>query len=92
MISALLPLRWRWRECGIAFQPDVDVIVIELLRPEHSGERLALHIARVCGKTLGNDLRIELIGFGNSLVENRLKRLVQHPRRGLLVGEAQAET
>ena len=65
--------------------------MIKLLRPEHPRQGLALHVARVRGKTLGNDLRIEFIGLRNPLIEGRLKLLVQQIRGGLLRCEAQAK-
>ena len=40
-------LRRRWRLQRVAFEPAADVEPIELLRPQHAGQRLALHQPRV---------------------------------------------
>jgi hypothetical protein len=37
----------RWRTFRVAFDPLGDVVVKELFRPDHAGEGLALHVARV---------------------------------------------
>ena len=62
-VAAVQALRRRRRLRRIAEQPAPHVVVVELLRPQHPGERLPLHHARV---GIGDALlqrRVELIGL-----------------------------
>jgi len=47
MVAPVLPFRRRGRLAGVAVKPLRNVEVVELLIPEHPGERLALHSAHV---------------------------------------------
>jgi len=47
----------------IALQPVVDVEVIELLRPQQAGERLALDQPRIAVEPRVVDLVVELVGL-----------------------------
>jgi hypothetical protein len=42
-------------------EPVADHVVVELLRPEHSRERLAHHVSRVVSEASGDDRRVELV-------------------------------
>ena len=65
-IPALPALAWRLRLRRIAGKPVVNVVVIELLRPQQAGVGLSLHQALVLGEMRPLDGRIELVGFGKS--------------------------
>jgi hypothetical protein len=60
----------RPRPRGIAVQPFLDLVVVELLAPQHARERLALHTALI----LRHVLRAEL-----GVVEGIRLRLPQRP-------------
>ena len=53
MIAPGLAGRVGRRLHGIAAQPFVDVIVIELLGPQHAGQRLALYVPLVSVSAAG---------------------------------------
>src|SRR3954447_24805480 len=60
---------WRWPSGGgglgrVAVEPGRDVVVEELLAPDHPGEGLPLHGAGVRVGDLGLERRVELVGFG----------------------------
>src|SRR5215469_13906202 len=57
-----MPLRRR-RLTRIPFEPCVHVIVIELLAPDHPGESLPLHEARVFVRLVLLKAGVKLIGF-----------------------------
>src|SRR6267378_2714191 len=59
----------RRRLPGIALQPGSDVVVIALLRPKHSCERLAQYVARVARALLRETVGVELICFFAPQVE-----------------------
>lgn len=42
-VAGFAPFRGRRRLRGVAVQPFRDIVVVELLRPDHSGQSLALH-------------------------------------------------
>ena len=55
---------WRRRRiAGIAVQPLFDHVVIELLRPQESGEALAHYVFGVGRESLRNDGGVEFVGF-----------------------------
>src|SRR5207245_6780574 len=54
------------RARGIALDPAPDIVVIELLRPEESGERLPHHTLRVVGELLRDHRGVELVGLVRS--------------------------
>ena len=63
MVAALAALRRRWRIAGIAFQPILDDVVIELLGPQHSGKALAHDVLRIWREILRDDRRVEFVSF-----------------------------
>ena len=84
MMSALLRCRqsalrpcWRAgrrrRLQRVAVQPLRDVEVIELLGPDHAGERLALHEARVRIGDVLLQRGVELVGLGPAPREDRVE-------------------
>ncbi len=56
----------------VAVQPFVDVEQVDLLGPEHSGERLTLHRAFIRRRPRRVNRCIELIGFGSAAREDLL--------------------
>ena len=48
----------------VAVEPGGDVVVVELLAPQHPGERLAHHQRLVRGRGVGRQVGVELVGFG----------------------------
>ena len=63
VIATLVPLLGRRRVAGIALQPVLDDVVIELLGPEHSGKALAHHVLLVGRQVLRNDGRVKFVGL-----------------------------
>src|SRR5579863_7521798 len=57
----------------ITLQPFGDVKVKELLVPDHSGERLALHCTRIRALDTLLQLIVELVALANSVLEHPLK-------------------
>src|ERR1700741_1020425 len=54
---------WRWREDRIALKPLLDDVMVKLLAPKHSCERLALDRAMLFAQTAGCECRIKFISF-----------------------------
>ena len=66
-VAAVPPLRRRRRLAGVAVQPAGNVVVVELLVPQHAGERLS-HDRRFIGRCRGRrQLGVELVGLVPSL-------------------------
>ena len=70
MIAAVATLRRRRRIAGIAFQPFLDYVVIELLRPQHPGKALAHDVLRIGGEILRESRCVEFVGFALALRED----------------------
>ena len=70
VVAPVDPLGRRRRRPGIALEPVADHIVIELLRPQHAGERLPHHVAGVRRQVGRNHGRVELVGFANPFGED----------------------
>ena len=63
----------RWRVCaGIALEPLLDVVVVELFRPQHPGERLPLHVPLVGAEPGAMHGVVELLRFVAALREGVL--------------------
>src|SRR4051794_34164317 len=72
MIAAA-PAQWRRRRLiRIALQPIGDDVMIELLRPQHPGERLPHYVAAVGRKVLWYHLLIEFVSFMNPIVKDSI--------------------
>jgi hypothetical protein len=73
----------------VAVEPDVDVVEVNLLRPEHPGERLPLHAPLVLGGVGRVKFGVELVG----LAAPRLDDLVGAAERvfQLLIRQPQLE-
>src|SRR3979490_1896119 len=69
VVAPLFAFGWRRRLPGISLQPGSDVVVIALLRPKHSCERLAQDVARVARALLWETVGVELICFFAPQVE-----------------------
>ena len=68
-VAAARSTGWRSRLGRIARQPAPDVEAEELLRPEHAGERLPLHVALVGTVDALLQRRVKLVGLATALVE-----------------------
>ena len=79
----------RRRLRGIALEPLVHHVVIKLLGPQQSRERLPLHAAAVFGKSCGRE-GIKLVGFADALGEQSVE-IVNQARRFGPLGEAHAD-
>ena len=66
----------------IAVEPAADVVVVELLRPEHPAERLAGDEPLVLRDVCGNDLGVELVGLPLARGHDRVE-VVQPPGRSV---------
>ena len=85
-IARVLPFVGRRRARVVAVEPDVDVVQVALLRPEHAGERLALDVLLFVRRFRRMDARVEVVGFRAPLrddgvdVDRRIAlRLQRHP-------------
>ncbi len=67
-------LRRRRRLRRVAVEPALDVVAVELLAPDHPGERLAGDQALVVVDTGRDHLGVELVGLSASLVEDLVER------------------
>src|SRR6266404_2885152 len=72
----------RSRSGRIALQPCVDVIVVELLRPEQSGKSLPLDRLCILRQRFRDALRVEIISLGDALSEYMIKRGTKAVFRG----------
>src|SRR5712664_2754866 len=63
MVAPFFAFGRRRRLPGISLQPGSDIVVIALLRPKHSCERLAQNVARVARALLRETVGVELICF-----------------------------
>ena len=87
-IAAVTALARRRRLPGIAIQPLGNIVVEELLAPDHAGESLALHVPSVRIGDFGLEAGIELVGFAAALLEDLVEAAEVRGRR---VAELQAE-
>ena len=63
---------------GIALiQPDVEVVIVVLLAPEHPGQRLAHHAGLVFAGGRRRDRGVELVGLGATLAQHGLEVVAQ---------------
>ena len=65
-VAAGLPLGRRRRLARVAAQPFAHVEVVELLGPEHAGQRLPVHPFLLLAQTGRLDSGVELAGIGYS--------------------------
>ena len=72
-VAAAPALGGRRRLRGVALEPSPDVVVVELLGPEETAERLAHHELAVVGQGVGNDRRVERVGLGQAAGEERIE-------------------
>jgi hypothetical protein len=80
-VPALTTVGGRRRLPGISVEPLPDFVVVELLRPEQAGERLARDVVRVGRKRVRQHAGVELICLPPARVEHA--REVSTQRRGL---------
>ena len=62
-VAALEPRGRRARLGRVAVEPALDVVVVELLAPQHSGEGLTHHVRLVVGHAGRRQLGVELVGL-----------------------------
>ena len=69
------------RMTPVLAQPALQVEVVELLAPEHSRQRLAVHAALILRQRPGRDPLVELIGVGDPALEDLLETAegILHP-------------
>src|SRR5579862_4761968 len=85
-VAAVETFFGRWRTGGIAFQPDLNVVVVELLGPQHAGIRLAHDVFGVAGKVIGNAGSVEFVGFGFAKVEEAIEASSKVVGAGRILG------
>ena len=68
----------------VLLQPAVEVEVVELLRPQHPRERLAVDAPLVLAERAGRDPLVELVRVEEPLPERLLERGPERPRRRAL--------
>ncbi len=75
----------------IAVEPAPDVVLVELLGPEHSRERLPHHVLLVGRQPPRNDRGVELVGLGAAQRQRAVELRAQRIAAGRLdVGQPQA--
>ena len=57
----------------VLFEPPVDVVVVELLGPEHAGDRLAHHVGRIVIQRSRDDRGVELVRLLQALGKERVE-------------------
>jgi hypothetical protein len=81
-VPAAPPLGGRRRHPRIALQPRPHDVLVELLRPQRPGQRLAHDAAFVFGQVVRHDCRVEPIGLVAAPVEDGAELVVQAGTRG----------
>ena len=66
-VAAVSPLGRRWRLGRVAVEPPGHVVVVELLAPQHPGERLTHHSTFVGRRRGRGELGVELVRLGAPL-------------------------
>jgi hypothetical protein len=66
---------------SVLLEPPVDVVVVELLGPQHPGQRLAHHAGRVGVEGSRDDRGVELVRFLPALVHQRVEATPERPFR-----------
>ena len=66
VVAPTLPARGRRGLGRVALQPSTDVVVVELLRPQEAGERLALYAPLVLVEACRLEFAVELVGVGKT--------------------------
>ena len=90
VVAAFAALRGWGRIAGVALQPIVDDIVIELLRPQHARKTLTHDVLCIRRKILRNNRAIEFVGFALAESNRRIEA-----GKGILafeIGVGQAQT
>ena len=77
VVAPAVSLRRRRRRRRIALQPVAHHVVIKLLGPEHSGERLPHDVAGVRREAGRDHAGVELIGLANSIGENLVEAVAE---------------
>ncbi len=76
-VASFLSRRTGRHAVGIAVEPGVDGVVIELFRPQQSCVGLPHDLASVVRQGCGNPLGVELVGLANPLLEAAIERIVK---------------
>ena len=77
----------RRRLAGIAFEPVLDHVVVELLRPEQAGVRLPADAAVVVRRAGRDAAPIELVGLAGPVRKHAVEVRAEGLARGLFLGE-----
>ena len=76
-VSTGLPLVGRGRLAGVAVEPGVQGVVVELSRPQQAGVRLAGHASGFVVEVLRDQVGVERVGLGDAPVEDLIETLVE---------------
>src|SRR5262249_6263914 len=68
-----LALRWWWRPRRVAIEPEIDAVVIELLRPEQPRIRLPLNEPLVLRQSGRPNRPAELLCLGDPILEDTVE-------------------
>ena len=82
VVPAIIPARAPGllvRMRAALFEPSVDVVVVELLGPQHAGEGLAHHVGRISIQRGGDYVGIEFVCFLSPGLHDRVKGAAKHP-------------
>src|SRR4029079_6398431 len=83
VVATFQPFTWWWRIRRITPEPLVNVIVIGLLTPDHTGISLALDHFQFAALQVLLELCIKTVGFSDSCLENFIESTesIRHSRR-----------
>ena len=84
-IAPGLPRRRRGRLGRIAVEPAGDVVVIELLAPDHAGERLAHDRGLVVGRASRAERGVVLVGLARAVGERAIEARAEVGRGALIL-------
>src|SRR3954451_23892794 len=90
-VASLLATSWRWRSRRVTVEPVRNYIVVELLRPDQTGEGLPHHVLSVGAQVLRNDLGVELIRLGLAPRKRFVKLGISNSGAGSRVGQPQPD-
>ena len=94
VIAAIGALLRRGGAARVAFDPPIDVVIVKLLAPEQTAQRLAHDILAVGARVFGNHRGVELIRFHAPLREQFIElavECIQFARRTVAQAQAQSD-
>src|SRR5712692_3711611 len=90
-VPAAPALSRRFRPGRVAPQPAPDVVVVELLAPEHAGESLPLDSTRVLSEVVLCDGVVEFVSLTDTLRKQLIKSSPERAFAGSVDGQAQLD-